>query len=250
MAEIVDLRGRRAVPAPAPVLADPSGRRARLLSRVGRGISLVMLMWVIGLVLAGVGVLPDGDLPLGPAVAGEGGPVALRVLPRGAPPARSDLLPALAAARTPGVQATASSGAALRGRHGNAPSEAFARPGHPPRIGGGAGSARSGAVPGGSVSPGRGHGGGGSFASAGLGPGNSGAVAGTTASGGSSAAHGEAAPRPYKSTPAGNSGSAPGRLRQSTTTPAAPSSTSTTPGSSGAAPGRTSPPGKRYGNGG
>src|SRR5690242_7748020 len=101
MAEIVDLRGRGPEPVPAPVLADPTGRRARLLARVGRGISLVMLIWVIGLVLAGIGVLPAGDLPLGPAVASDSGPVALRSLPSGALPTRSDLLPAVRTAPAP-----------------------------------------------------------------------------------------------------------------------------------------------------
>src|SRR5579884_4275874 len=142
MAEIVDLRGHRAAPVPAPVLADPSGRRARVLARVGRGISLVMLMWVIGLVLAGVGVLPASDLPLGPTVAGASGPQALRVLPRGAPPARSDLLPALASARIPGGHLVTPTGPTARARRGNTAPGGNAPLEHPVRRLGGGGSHR------------------------------------------------------------------------------------------------------------
>src|SRR5438128_574118 len=144
MAEIVDLRGRRATPVPAPVLADPSGRRARTLGRVGRGIFLVMLMWVIGLMLAGMGVLPASDLPLGPAVADETAPVALRALPGGAPPTRSDLLPALAPPVTPAGQLAALRASTPLARQNNTASGAFAPPGHPAPTGGGVGAARSG----------------------------------------------------------------------------------------------------------
>lgn len=53
MAEIVDLRGRQLAPARPPVLADPSGRRARVLARTGRAIAIVFVLWLAGLALLG-----------------------------------------------------------------------------------------------------------------------------------------------------------------------------------------------------
>jgi hypothetical protein len=220
------------------------------LARVGRVIFLVMLMWVMGLVLAGVGVLPAGDLPLGTAVAGEDGPVALRALPRGAPPSRSDLLPARALARTPAGRAAALSHSAPLARQRNTAPGAFAGRGHLAPTGGGVGAARRGAEPGPSASPGRGHGAGGSSASAGMVVGNSGAAVSPAAAGAGATVRRHAPATPHSSAPPGRSGLAPGRVRQSSTAPATSSSTSTTPGSSGSAPGRASPRGHRYGNGG
>jgi hypothetical protein len=252
MAEIVDLRGRTPVPVPAPVLADPSGRRARVLARVGRAISLVMLMWVIGLALAGLGVLPAGDLPLGPVVAADGGPVALRTLPRGAPPARSDLLPASPTAQAPAGQIVAAgSGATPLARQGSARPAVIPPPGHPAANKGGTGSLRSGPAPGPSAAPGRRHIAGGAGGATGSGAGavvvtgTSGALASPTANGRRSTAHGHRTPT--RSGSSGNSRSAPGRVKRSAQTPAT-TTTSTTPGNSGSAPRRTGPRGTRYGN--
>jgi hypothetical protein len=92
MAEVVDLRGRQPVPAPAPVLADPSGRRARLLRRGGRVVAIVFLAWLIGLVLAGLGILPSGAVPLsqfaGASPPALSGPIHVAAVPR------ADLAPA------------------------------------------------------------------------------------------------------------------------------------------------------------
>jgi hypothetical protein len=97
MADTLDLRGRElTVPAPA-VLSDPSGRRARMLSRLGRALAVIALLWVAGLALAGLGVLPAGDVPLGRAVAGPQAPSGLRHLPARAAPTAQDLRPAIPA---------------------------------------------------------------------------------------------------------------------------------------------------------
>jgi len=62
---VTDLRGRRPSRPSAPVLADPSGRRARRLHVAGRVVALLFLAWLSGLVLAGVGWLPIAGIPLG-----------------------------------------------------------------------------------------------------------------------------------------------------------------------------------------
>jgi hypothetical protein len=92
-------------------------------------------------------------------------------------------------------------------------------------------------------------GGTGALANAEMPTGNSGALPGTTAGHGGPAAHAYAPPPRRGSTRSGNSGSAPGRVKQ-TAAPATTTTTSTAPGSSGSAPGRTSPHGNRYANGG
>jgi hypothetical protein len=73
---IVDRRERVAAPAGTPALADPSGRRARVLKRVGCALGVILALWVVGLVLAGLGLFPGGDLPLGRVLAGGGDPPA------------------------------------------------------------------------------------------------------------------------------------------------------------------------------
>lgn len=63
-AQVIDLRGLRA-PADLPsVLADPTGRRARRLRVAGRIVGSLLLLWLCGLVLAGLGLLPVSDVPL------------------------------------------------------------------------------------------------------------------------------------------------------------------------------------------
>src|ERR1700693_2260923 len=81
MANVIDLRGRQLVPAPAAVLADPSGRRARVLARGGRGVAGVFLLWLVGLGLA---------LAVGPE------PPALTTPPATRPLSASDAAPARA----------------------------------------------------------------------------------------------------------------------------------------------------------
>src|SRR5438270_4140605 len=75
MAQVLDLRGRQLVRDRTPILLDPTGGRARVLAWVGRGVALVFLIWLIGLVFAGLGLLPSGDLPFGRAFVGQSPPV-------------------------------------------------------------------------------------------------------------------------------------------------------------------------------
>src|SRR5437763_4628058 len=80
MAQVLDLRGRALVRDSHPVLLDPSGARARVLAWVGRAVAIVFLVWLIGLVFAGLGLLPSSDLPFGRAFVGQS-PPALKSLP-------------------------------------------------------------------------------------------------------------------------------------------------------------------------
>ncbi|MDX6698768.1 MAG: hypothetical protein QOE65_2165 [Solirubrobacteraceae bacterium] len=91
--QVTDLRGR-VVPAVAPVLSDPTGRRAALLRQAGRAVAALFLLWLVGLVLAGLGLFPLADLPLGRVLAPTSEPKALPALPRPETPARADLRPA------------------------------------------------------------------------------------------------------------------------------------------------------------
>lgn len=81
---VVDIRGTRMRPPVTPVLADPSGVRARRLARTGRAIAFLCLLWLVGLGLAGIGILPADDLPLGRAITGAA-PEVLGVAPAAAP---------------------------------------------------------------------------------------------------------------------------------------------------------------------
>ena len=203
MAEILDLRGRElTVPAP-PVLADPSGRRARLLARAGRVLAVIALLWVAGLALAGLGMLPAGDVPLGRAVAGPQAPSGWRHVPTPAAPTAKDLMPAIPADSATGAsaygRALQHSGAAAAGQ----PSLTAARPtasalGAAPKT-----AARTPAA-----------------APGGIGFGNPPA---------GQSANSVAAPGRNKPAPPGNSGSSPGKVRQA----------ATTMGKSGSAPGHT-----------
>lgn len=69
---VVDIRGRRVAAVVTPVLADPSGVRARRLARLGRGVACLCLLWLLGLGLAGIGILPARDLPLDRVLAAPG----------------------------------------------------------------------------------------------------------------------------------------------------------------------------------
>src|SRR6476661_3162430 len=120
----IDLRGSGS-PAYGAVLADPSGRRAARLRKVGVVVAVVFLLWLFGLVLAGLGLLPLSDLPLGHALKGASQPPELPAAARPAPPTAGDLVPARAAkrataARTTNTSASPSTGSATSatGRHG------------------------------------------------------------------------------------------------------------------------------------
>ncbi len=88
---------RRAAPA-GSVLSDPSGRRAALLRRAGRLVAGLFVLWLAGLVLAGLGLLPADGLPYPRGLAETGQPKKLETVPRAEPPAAADLAPARAAA--------------------------------------------------------------------------------------------------------------------------------------------------------
>jgi hypothetical protein len=75
MAQVLDLRGRQLVADRTPVLLDPSGGRARVLAWVGRAVAVVFLVWLIGLVFAGLGLLPSSALPFGRSFVGQSPPV-------------------------------------------------------------------------------------------------------------------------------------------------------------------------------
>src|SRR5437868_8388457 len=119
--EIVDLRGRHAVIAAAQVLADPSGRRARMLRRAGRVIAVVFLLWLVGLILAGLGILPAGSVPLAPSVS-PSAPPPLTHAPSLTQPTAADLKPALpasarlASTALPGAAAAHSTAGKLAGQ--------------------------------------------------------------------------------------------------------------------------------------
>lgn len=78
---VIDTRSRVA-PAPRlPALADPSGRRARVLKRAGCALAIILALWVVGLLLAGLEVLPAADVPLGQSLVGSGDSPVRHTLP-------------------------------------------------------------------------------------------------------------------------------------------------------------------------
>jgi hypothetical protein len=244
MAEVLDLRGREAAAVPPPVLADPTGKRARMLARGGKVVAACFCLWFAGLALAGLGILPSGYVPLGsqlsaPATPPKSGPVRI------AQPAPSDLVAAHPASSTT-LSASAQRAAASGTAHGHAGAGAGAGAARGAHVGGSR-SITHGA--GGGVSHGKPHGGtgtGGGTVSGGRHGGGTtggGTTTGGGAGGGTVRTHGKATapgqvqktatPGHTKTTPPGNSGSAPGH-QTTTTTP-----TTTTPGNSGSAPGQT-----------
>lgn len=109
---VTDLRGSGA-PVPEPVLADPSGRRAVLLHRVGRVVGGLFLLWFFCLVLAGLGLLPTSGVPLASSVAPRTQPQRLSRIPAPAPTPARDLQPAQplsSAERAPGGASSSPSG--------------------------------------------------------------------------------------------------------------------------------------------
>jgi hypothetical protein len=220
MADTIDLRGQRVVAELAPVLADPTGRRARYLARAGRLIAVVLLLWLLGLLLAGIGILPTGDVPLGGSVASQA--PRLHALPTPTTPSRADLQPA----RPVGLAAAAAATGSHRVTGASSQSQT--------RLSAGGSSAAS---PTSATGPGGAHPG----AARGTRPGRGGAAPGpaalatVTPVAGGAIAPGQAATHSH--TTGGNSASAPGHVRKTTSTTT--TTTTTTPGRSGAAPGQT-----------
>jgi hypothetical protein len=104
---VLDLRGGGDSAPALGALADPSGGRARRLRALGRGIATLLLLWMVGLILAGLGLLPRSAPLLGGSVGGSDAPPGLSRLPAATPPTASDLLPARAAASSTATAAGA-----------------------------------------------------------------------------------------------------------------------------------------------
>jgi hypothetical protein len=80
-----------------PVLEDASGRRARWMRRAGRVVYVVFLVWLVAIVLGGLGLTPVPRIPFTHAVRISKGPPRIAQLPRPTPASTSDLRPALLA---------------------------------------------------------------------------------------------------------------------------------------------------------
>ena len=93
---VSDLRGSAAPAAGAAVLEDPSGKRRKRLRLVARAIALALTLWLIALVLGGVGLSPVPGVPFA-HILKPAAPPTTRHLPKPAPPTASDLAPALPA---------------------------------------------------------------------------------------------------------------------------------------------------------
>ncbi len=87
---IVDLRRQEGPPPVVPgVLEDPSGRRRAHLRRAGRIITLMMGLWLVALVLGGLGLVPVPGVPQVISLRPSSGPpeISARPHPRPARPA-------------------------------------------------------------------------------------------------------------------------------------------------------------------
>jgi hypothetical protein len=109
------------------VLADESGRRARWLRLLARGVSLLFLAWLLVIVLGGFGLNPVDRLPLSGALRASKGPPPLRTLPAPTPPSPADLRPALPA---PSASAAVAAGRASAKPGASATAKAKAKAKH------------------------------------------------------------------------------------------------------------------------
>jgi hypothetical protein len=123
-ARVVDLRGLREPTEPPSVLADPSGRRARRLHAAGRIAGSLLLLWLCGLVLAGLGLLPVSDVPLAETFRPADEPAKLSEIPSRGEPSDARLRPVQALAEAAAASAGSARGAAAA--HGT-PSPTTAR---------------------------------------------------------------------------------------------------------------------------
>jgi hypothetical protein len=117
------LSGLHLTPRPAPrrVLEDASGRRLRRLRWVGRVIAVLFLLWLLVVILGGLGVGPASHLPLGHLLRPSTGPPAVHKEPRPRQPRPADLVPAIPAAAI-----------AANPRLRSAPGKSALAPGHLP----------------------------------------------------------------------------------------------------------------------
>ena len=233
---VLDLRGRAAAGAHAVgVLEDPSGRRRVRIRWLGRASGAFFSVWLSALVLAGLGVIPRGVVPLADvltpasdAVRGGSGlqTPATRIGP--AAPARDGATAERpsrdAASRTSRVarDRAASSSRPRGGRVGVVPRRA-------PRAGldrprrGGISAPRHGTRPGGSTTP--------------AAPGRTGSSPSQTA------APGQAGSTPGQTAAPGRTGSTPGQTTARGRTGSTPGQTAA-PGQTGSTPGQTTAPGQ------
>lgn len=79
------------------ILEDPTGRRARWLRRGGRIVFLVFLVWLLAIVLGGLGLIPVAGIPLVHVLRPSQGPPVLTKLPTPRQPSPADLRPAVRA---------------------------------------------------------------------------------------------------------------------------------------------------------
>ena len=87
------------------VLEDPTGRRGRRLRLLSRLIAGVLTLWLVGLLLGGVGIAPVAGIPFGSLLRPPSAPPAATNLPHPIPPTVEDLQPALPAGATATAQA-------------------------------------------------------------------------------------------------------------------------------------------------
>jgi hypothetical protein len=186
------------------VLADPTGRRRRRLAIAGRVATTVLGLWLVVLLLGGLGLQPLAGLPIvGDLGAGDAAPPALPERVQAAVDRRNTVAPATESVKAPVTT--------VPGRSRRPPVAA------PPRSKSRSPARRTpGTTPGRTRTP----------------PGRSKTTPGV----------GPTSPRPSR--PTGPSATAPGQTRtppgQTKTGPGPPTSTpGTTPGGSGNAPGRT-----------
>lgn len=229
-----------------------------MLTRAGRVVAMLFLLWLLGLVLAGLGILPARDIPGGRELVNQA-PSPLPSLPKPPPQTGSDLASAQslgarsletstqrAVGQPPGTGARAGSAAQAGRRSPAGVSRGASRgilggaPRHTPATSQRGGGASSGAVP--TSIP---------IISA---PPPAPVTSNSSAGHGKLTAPGQtrqrATPEHVQWAVAGNSGSAPGQVTK-TTTSTRPATRTTTPlGNSGSAPGQTAAHGNGHGNGG
>lgn len=118
LGRVLDLRGRSGTGVqPRGVLEDPSGRRRAHLRRVGRAVSLLLLLWLVALVLGGLGLVPVPGLPRLISLRPSSGPPAVATRPRPRPAQPADRV----AARPSSSAPAAAGGPAAEGRRAAAP---------------------------------------------------------------------------------------------------------------------------------
>jgi len=98
---VIDLRGQGAHTGRSSVLADPTGRRRRWLTLMGRIVTGTLILWICGLVGAGLGLLPAPIVPFVSVVGPQSSPPRLDRLPSPRPPSPALLRPAARARSTP-----------------------------------------------------------------------------------------------------------------------------------------------------